>query len=99
MEVRATENYQDRYFAVVIEGNKVIKVEFLDGLKGDTWLSKYFTVDAIYKSGKDFCYPFECLIRIDNTYDYPKVLAFEGQGIIVQNFQPCELLNDCVNIR
>lgn len=101
MEVRTTENYQDSYFAIVVENDKAIKVEFIEGIGKDPWLSKYgYTIDAILESGRDFCFPlFECLIRVDNTYGYPTILAFEGQGIVVRNFQPCESVDECMNIR
>lgn len=113
MELQITENYEDSYIAVVVDNNRVVSLDYLERNQHDAWLiengyivnapwlSEYgYTIDAIYESGRDFCFPvFECLIRIDSIYDYPRVLAFEGQGIVVRNFQSCESLDECMGLR
>ena len=99
MEILVRDNYEESRWAVTVQNNMAVDVVDLEGQGRISWLHKYgFTIEDMLKAGRDYCFPFECQIDIDETNDYPRILVFEGRGFVIYEFRACDSLDDCKNI-
>jgi hypothetical protein len=97
MQLRVMDATDEWVWRVVVQGEEVVEINRLSGPEHNSWFKYDFTVDGIYDAGKDFCFKiFECMIRIDSNYFYPKIFAYPPRWITVENFQVCNTVNECL---